>query len=92
MAHFAHGSRPAHAASAAAAAGHSVSDGPALKLHAAGGAHTWRQQQQQLFQPQPQQQRSSDKPPLPHMCFTDVSRDALVFLSDCDGTQDSLRP
>jgi hypothetical protein len=25
------------------------------------------------------------------MCFTDVSRDALVFLSDCDGTQDSLR-
>lgn len=89
MAHFAHGSRPVHAASAAAA-GHSVSEGPAVKLHAAGGVHTRRQQQQQLFQPQ--QQRSSGKPPLPHMCFTDVSRDALVFLSDCDDTQDSLRP
>lgn len=88
-AQFAHGSRPAHAA-ATAAAGHSVSDGPAVKLHAADGLHTRRQQQQQLFQPP--QQRSSGKPPLPHMCFTDVSRDALVFLSDCDGTQDSLIP
>lgn len=61
-------------------AGQLAQNAAAGKQQAASGLCTW------------QQQHVNGKPPVSHMCLEDTSRDVLVFLSDCDATQDSLRP
>lgn len=72
------GPQPADAPSAGQLAENAAAD----KQQAASGMCTWQQQQQQHV---------DGKPPVSHMCLEDSSRDVLVFLSDCDATQDSLR-
>lgn len=77
---------------AAAAAGQLPADATHNQQQAAGHVQGWQQLQQQADQRQRQQQQGIGMEPVSHMCLGDNSKDVLVFLSDCDATNDSIRP